>query len=128
MFVKPPIELSWSHTQAIEGLKFIGSQVLTAWEQGVSVALESTRIGNKSISKEDPFIWLEQSMQKYKYATTYKMSCQMLGWNGSQRSIVARLQIIWTQYKYELQKRAHENDTMVACHSTCALYALQDPY
>ena len=54
MFVKPPIELSWSHTQAIEGLKFIGSQVLTAWEQGVSVALESTRIGNKSISKEDP--------------------------------------------------------------------------
>ena len=51
MFVKPPIELSWSHTQAIEGLKFIGSQVLTAWEQGVSVALESTRIGNKSISK-----------------------------------------------------------------------------
>ena len=95
MFVKPPIELSWSHTQAIEGLKFIGSQVLTAWEQGVSVALESTRIGNKSISKEDPFIWLEQSMQKYKY--TYKMSCQMLGWNGSQRSIVARLQIIRTQ-------------------------------
>ena len=72
MFVKPPIELSWSHTQAIEGLKFIGSQVLTAWEQGVSVALESTRIGNKSISKENPFIWLEQSMQKYKYATTYK--------------------------------------------------------
>ena len=128
MFVKPPIELSWSHTQAIEGLKFIGSQVLTAWEQGVSVALESTRIGNKSISKENPFIWLEQSMQKYKYATTYKMSCQMLGWNGSQRSIVARQQIIWTQYKYELQRRAHENDTMVACHSTCALHALQEPY
>ena len=66
-------------------------------------------------------------MQKYKYATTYKMSCQMLGWIGSQRSIV-----VYKSYghnkKYELQRRAHENDTMVASHSICALHALQKPY
>ena len=49
---KATIELSPGHTQAGAGLTFIGSQVLTAWEQGtgdkVKVARECTDKGNNS--------------------------------------------------------------------------------